>query len=214
MPPDTARLRFSVGSGLYLLDPPLPGEPLFQGDMEVVVDGGPPPRDTVVYLNGAPLVRDTREDDGSRFWHLDPAAAPPTGAADGTVTITVEAGDLAGAITLPCPADVAVTTSAPAGTPLVAGSGLLLSWASSLSVNPVATFASTSLRAFDVGTATALPGVLAHQLVMGTALSASLPVSETSASGYVAELRWHGPFQREGGGDGFCGRVKRLFFRR
>jgi len=47
------------------------------GKIEVVVEGKAPPADTVVELNGVALVRETRNDDADRFWHVDAAVQPP-----------------------------------------------------------------------------------------------------------------------------------------
>jgi hypothetical protein len=213
-PEPSPSLRLSAAGGLYLLDPPLAAEPRFAGEVEVTVDGRPPPADAVVSLNGVPLVRTKGNGDDDRFWRLDPSAPQPSLNADGALTIDARTGTLAGTVTLPCPADLVVATSTPAGASLSGASALALGWGGPLPINPVATFASASLRGLDVATHTALSEVISHRVLTRGTIETSLPVAQTLASGYVAELRWQGAFQRQGNGDGFCGRAKRLFYAR
>jgi hypothetical protein len=195
---------------VYVLDPPLAGEPVFDGTIEVVVEGKAPPADTVVELNGVALVRETRNDDGDRFWHVDPAAPPPV-RTDGTVRITARSGSLTGTIDLSCPVDIAMSSSTPAGASLSGSTALVLGWGDALPVNTVKP-AFASLRGLDLATSTPSPVVLAHRLLPRGAVETTLPIEETTSSGYVVEMRWQGTLQRNGNSDGFCGRAKRLVY--
>jgi hypothetical protein len=81
-------------------------------------------------------------------------------------------------------------------------------------VNAAASFASGSLRGLDLATLVASPDVIAQRLVPRGTAGVLLPVQDTATTGYVAELRWHGPYQVTENADGFCGRAKRLFYAR
>jgi hypothetical protein len=213
VPTPAAPLRLSAARGLYLLDPPLAGESAFDGKVEVVIDGKAPPAGTVVELNGVPLVRETRNDDADRFWHVGAGALQPAPRADGSVTITARSGSFAGTIDLSCPPDVAVSSSTPAGASLPAATPLVLGWATSLPANQL-TSPFATLRGLELATSTPSPVILAHQLLPAGTVGTSLPVQDTASTGYVAELRWQGPFQTNGTSDGFCGRAKRLVYAR
>jgi hypothetical protein len=212
--PQSASLRVSAGSGLFILDPQLASEPLVQGSVEVVVDGKAPPADTTVEVNGVRLVRDARDDDGSRFWHVDPDGTQPRPDVAGVLTVTARSGSLAGSIAMQCPADLAISPSVPLGTPLSGASSLVLRWDGGLPENAVATYAGASLRGYDPVTGALEPGVLSHHRLGAGAVDASLPVAASTSGGYLAELRWPGAAARSGSGDGFCGRAKRLAWAR
>ena len=208
-PSGSPSLRLSAAQGVYLLDPPLPGEPLFDGKVEVVIDGKAPPADTVVDLNGMALVREMRNDDADRFWHVDPAASPPL-SPDGSVTITARSGTLGGAIRLACPLPLAVNAQPIAGASLSGSRSLQLAWGVALPAAANSSFA--SLRGFDTATQAPSPDVLAQAILAPGSAETSLEVVPTASTGYVAELRWHGELQRNGNSDGFCGRAERIFY--
>jgi hypothetical protein len=195
------------------------GEPLFDGSIAVELDGSAPPPGTVVDVNGVPLARESLPGASNKFWRVDPALSQPPLRTDGTVTITARSGSLVRSITLACPRDVAVSSSTPVGTRLSPATSLSLRWGTDLSVNaanPLDTdfYASANLRGLDLATYTVSPGALAQQLVPQHAVQTTLPVVRTKSSGYVVDLRWQGPFVLDGTSEGFCGRVKRLVFRR
>jgi hypothetical protein len=84
-------------------------------------------------------------------------------------------------------------------------------------VNPSTAFAfgllpaSASLLGFDAATRTRSAPV-AVEALGPTALQASLAVGATSASGYVAELRYPGIFFLDGESGGACGRTHRITY--
>jgi hypothetical protein len=206
-------LRVSASQGLYLLDPPMAGEPLLDGHVLVEFGGKAPPADTVVEVNGAPMKRYGGA--AAKFWRVDTSVTQPTLRRDRTVTITARAGSLESSVTFTCPADIPVATSTPVGTSLGGAGSLVLNWGVDLSTvsTPVADFfASAQLRAVDLATSTLAPGMLAHSGVPRGATQAVLTVPPTNASGYAAEVRWQGAFVHDGSNEGFCGRVKRLVF--
>ncbi|MFL5270725.1 MAG: hypothetical protein ACJ79E_01470 [Anaeromyxobacteraceae bacterium] len=214
-------LRISAPQGLYLLAPPLAGEASFEGPVLVQLNGGVPPGDTTVELNGVALVRTTTTAQGAanKFWAIDPAVPLPPLRGDDAVVLTARTGSVVRSLTLPCPPDLAVTVSAGPGASLAGATTLRIAWTGDLAVNTRNSlvtdfFASAHLRALDLATQVAEPGRLAQRLVPHGATQVVLDVPATAATGYAAELRWQGAFVQDGSSDGFCGRVKRLVFAR
>jgi hypothetical protein len=75
-------------------------------------------------------------------------------------------------------------------------------------------YASAHVRSLDLTTFTVGEGELTQQLLPKDTQRVSLDVSGTSSSGYLAELRWQGPFVSDGDSRAFCGRAKRLAYAR
>ncbi len=222
-PPRTGKPPPSVGSGngltilamqgLFRLDPPLAGEPLIEGLVQVELNGSTPPADLTVALNGVALV--PRQAGGSlhSLWTVDPAGPQPVPDAAGYITVTAKTGSLVRSLPIPCPADIGVgSTSSRAGS-------IDLAWSQNLLVNdqnpfPSDYYASAHARSLDVTTFTAGQDELAQTLLPKDTQTVSLDVSGSSASAYLAEVRWQGPFVSDGDSRAFCGRAKRLAYAR
>lgn len=216
-PPSGLWLRAT--QGLYLLDQPLPGEPAFAGSVEVRLGADPPPPDTTVTLNGVPLQPRALAGLPRVFWTLDAAAAQPAPAADGSLRLEARSGGASRTLTLPCPADVALSSAPPLGSALAAGGTLALGWAAPLPANAVNVlpsdfFASALLRGLDLASLAPAIDALALRVVPRPATGVTLDVGATDQSGYLAELTWQGPVVVDGSSAGFCGRKKRLLYTR
>jgi hypothetical protein len=216
-------LRISAPQGLYLLTPPLAGEPAFQGPVLVELNGTVPPPDTTLDLNGVRLFRTSTSAEGSgdKFWAIDTAVPQPPLRSDGAVVLTARSGSQVRSLTLPCPADIGVTVSAQPGAILTGAEALRIAWAGDLAVNLTNSlvtdfYASAHLRGVDLASGAFEPGRLSQKLVPHQASEVVLDVPATAAatSGYAAELRWQGAFVKDFTSDGFCGRVKRLLYAR
>ena len=222
-PPRSGKPPPSVGSGngltilamhgLFRLDPPLAGEPLIDGLIQVELNGTTPPADLTVALNGVALVPRQAGGPLHSLWAVDPAGPQPLPDAAGYITVTAKTGSLVRSLPIPCPADIGVgTTSSSAGS-------IDLQWSPNLLVNdqnpfPSDYYASAHLRSLDVTTFTAGENELAQKLLPKDTQRVSLDVSGVSASAYLAELRWQGPFVSDGDSRAFCGRAKRLAYAR
>jgi hypothetical protein len=209
-------MNIRIAQGLYVLDPPLPGEPTIDGVVEVEVGGAPPPAGTVVDANGVPLVPYDVAGVPAKYWKVSAAGAQPTPGADGSITITARGAGLSRYLILPCPGDLGVTSSAALGASLAGAGSLKLGWTGELTVNatnvlPSDLYASAELRGFDLATRMA-SGPVSQQLVALHANGAELPVSPTGMGGYLAEVRWQGPYVTNFDSVGYCGRVKRMSF--
>ena len=109
-----------AASGLYLQDP-TPGEPTVQGLVNVTLGsagGGLPgnaPADTVVTMNGVPLLRDPNLN--GNFWRLDPKGPQPTIGSGGQMVLVATAIDpktgkqIQRQLVMDCPRDIAVTST-------------------------------------------------------------------------------------------------------
>ena len=204
----------SVDRGLYVMDPVLANEPRLQGDVYVAVNGATPPDGTTVEINGIPLVRRGLPGSPESPFSLDVAGPQPEPDDDGMVNITVRSGALVKRVSLPCPPDLAVTTSAAPDSHLRGRGSLQLSWDGDLEVNsenPFPTAFTTSAKLMHYRYATHAVGDehYATKYVAAGAHSVTLDV-EPSDDGYCAELRWQGRFFQDGGSRGFCGRAKRI----
>jgi hypothetical protein len=169
-----------------------------------------------VYVNGVALVP-YGFPGPKRFWEVDPSGPQPALGPAGYLAVTVKAGSLVRTVPLPCPADLAVTSSAPLGKSLKGTPSLQLSWPEELLVNrenpfPADYYANAKLRAFDVASRS-LVGIEAasKHLPLGSR-DVSLEVAPTAASGYLAELRWQGAYTDDAGSRGFCGWAKRIAY--
>jgi hypothetical protein len=222
--------RFQVGAaqGLYLVDPAR-GEAAVQG--WVVVTLGPvgtgnfiPPDDTVVTLNGVPLLRDPALN--GAYWRVDPAGPQPVVGSGGRIVL-VATGTVAGTLVsrtlvLPCPADVEVASSPAAGAALTPAPApatpLHLTSASDLTLNvgiPAMNgiYPTAMLWGFDPATRSLVPSGSPHLIPPGP-LDVALPVLDTTAPAYLLDLRWPGPWVIDGETGGFCGLAKRWEYAR
>ena len=222
-PPRSGKPPPSVGSGngltilamhgLFRLDPPLPGEPLIEGLVQVELNGSTPPADLTVSLNGVALVR--RQAGGAlhSLWAVDPAGPQPVPDAAGYITVTAKTGGLTRSLPIPCPADIGV------GATYSSAGSLDLVWSPNLLVNdenpfPSDYYASAHVRSLDATTFTAGQMELAQKLLPKETQRVSLDLSGANAAAYLAELRWQGHFVSDGDSRAFCGRAKRLAYAR
>jgi hypothetical protein len=207
----------SADRGLYLLDATLAGEPRLQGDVYVSVNGAAPPADTAVDINGVGLVRQALPGSPESPFRLDVAGPQPEPDANGMVTITVRSGGLARTMSLPCPPDLAVRSSAAPDAALRGRRALQLSWDGDLEANaenpfPTAFTTSAKLMHYSYATHAVGPEHYAARYVPAGARAVSLEIAP-SDDGYCAELRWQGRFFEDGNSRGFCGRAKRIEYR-
>jgi hypothetical protein len=221
-PPGPAPVPAGLGSGLAittlqgltLVDPPLAGEAAFEGAVQVEFQGALPPPDTTVDLNGVALVPASFH--GSRkFWKLDPAGPQPVLGAGGTITVTAVTGSLVRSVPLRCPDDVAITSSAPIGQSLSGIVTLDLSWPGDLRLNasnPLLFdfYPAAKLNGLDLAAKTQDESTVSQALVPQGATGVALALVGSNASGYVAEVRWPGPYVDMDGSRAFCSRAKRI----
>jgi hypothetical protein len=216
--------RFQMGAadGLYLVDP-VQGEPSVTG--LVVVTLGPvgtgnfiPPADTTVTMNGVPLLRDPNLN--GAYWRVDPAGPQPVVGTGGRMVLVASA-TIAGApvertLVLPCPSDVAVSSSPGAGSALAVGSSVHLSSASDLTLNPgvpmmASKYPEVTLYGYDPDTRS-LAAAGGPTFLPPGPLSVDVAVAPTVAPAYLLDLRWPGQWVIDGETGGFCGLAKRAAF--
>jgi hypothetical protein len=188
----------------------------------VNLDKNAPPADTVVTLNGVPLVRwmvGTPPAPSDRYWTLDPAGPRPDVAAGGALVVRATSGALSRELTLPCPADVAVDSSPAAGASLAGAASVRLGWSVDLVVNPptvtamAAVHPTATLWPFDPAALVLLPG--GRQAIVGDAqLGVDVPVPAGAPPAYLMELRWAGPWVPDGESGAWCGLAKRWTYAR
>lgn len=205
--------------GLFALDPPMAGEPAFDGVVQVDLNGAAPPPDTVVELNGVPLVPHEGSSPVHSYYAVDPAGPQPALDAGGYVTVTARTGSLVRSVPLPCPTNIVVYASRPAGGSVSGAGSLEFTWGANLMRNPENAipsdfYANASLRGLDLASRTMEEGVLSHKLVPHGASGLKIDVGPTAASGYAFELRWSGRYVMEAGSRAFCGRAKRITYAR
>lgn len=218
-PQPPSRLQVRAVQGLYLLDGPLAGEASVDGSVEVRLLGDAPPVDTTVTLNGTPLVARPLAGLARVFWAVDPDGPQPPPSGDGALTLEARGGGEVKRLVLPCPADLAVTSSTPAGASLSTTATLTLGWAAPLPANALNVFPSdfypsALLRGLDVAARTPSVEAVSHRVIPRQATSVVLDVGATDLGGYLAELSWPGKYVLDGTSAGFCGRVKRLVYAR
>jgi len=210
--------------GLYLVDP-AQGEASVQGF--VVVTLGPigtgnfvPPADTVVTMNGVPLLRDPNLN--GAFWRVDPAGPQPVIGTGGTMvlvaTATVDARAVQRTLVLPCAHDVEVTATPAFGSALAPGDVLHLSSASDLTLNTgiaslAGSYPTAMLSGYDPATRALLPGG-GPVLISPGPLALDVTVAPTAGAAYLLDLRWPGAWVVDGQTGGFCGLAKRWMFAR
>jgi hypothetical protein len=181
------------------------------------VNGATPPADTTVEINGVALVRQELPGSPESPFRIDPAGPQPELGDDGMVTITVRSGALVKTMSLPCPPDLALTSSAVPDSYLRGKRSLQLSWDGDIEANaenPFPTAFTTSAKLMQYSYATHVIGDehYSTKYVSAGAHSVSLDVAP-SDDGYCAEVRWQGKFFEAGNSRGFCGRAKRIEYR-
>jgi len=210
-------ILISADKGLYVLGPALAGEPHVDGEVYVSVNGTAPPADTTVEINGVPLVRRELPGSPESPFRVDVAGPQPEPDAEGMVTITVRSGALVKTMSLPCPPDLAVTSSAAPDSYLRGKPAVQLSWDGDIEANtenpfPTAFTTAAKLMHYRYDTHVIGDEHYSTKYVAAGTRSVSLDVAP-SDDGFCAELRWQGKFFQDGNSRGFCGRAKRIEYR-
>jgi hypothetical protein len=213
----SSAILISADRGLYVLDAALAGEPTVAGEVYVAVNGATPPPDTTVEINGIPLKREALPGSPESPFRIDVAGPQPAPDADGMVNITVRSGGVVKTMSLPCPPDLAVTSSHAPDGHLGGKRSIQLSWDGDIEANaenPFPTAFTTSAKLMQYSYATHAIGDehYSTKYVAAGARTVSLDVAP-SDDGYCAELRWQGRFVQDGNSRGFCGRAKRIEYR-
>jgi hypothetical protein len=216
--------RFEVGSqqGLYLQDAG-PGEPSVRGFV-VVTLGSPasgtgflPPADTVVTMNGVPLLRDPNLN--GTFFRVDPAGPQPKIGTGGQMVLVATGTDpqsgkpIQRSLVLPCPRDITVSSTPAIGSSLAGSPSVTITSPSDITFNvgvviAAGNFPQATLFGFDRATRTFLPSGSPLNIAPGP-LSTTVPVKPTTGDAYLLDLRWPGTFILDGQTGGFCGLAKR-----
>ncbi|HET9553315.1 MAG TPA: hypothetical protein VFP50_10135 [Anaeromyxobacteraceae bacterium] len=220
----SSRFQIGAAAGLYLVDP-VAGEPSVEGLVVVTLtaistNGFIPPADTVVTLNGVPLLRDPSL--SGAYWRVDPAGPQPVVGSGGELLLvaraTLDGKPIERTLVLPCPADVAVTTTPAPGAPLAQGGTLHLASAADLTLNPgvpamANTYPTATLYGFDPAARTLSAALPAHPIGPGP-LAVDLTAPASAAPAWLLDLRWPGPWVIDGETGGFCGLAKRFTWTR
>jgi len=174
-----------------------------------------------VSINGVQLVRMVVNGAPSdRFFVVDPAGPQPT-IVDGFLNVAASSASLRASRTLElaCPDGVAVSSNPAEGASLSGASAISLAFGAHLPFNPPTnvtpgTFPgpSVSLYTLDVATGALSASPIDHRPIDQGALGAPLVVSPTTATGYLAELRFPGIVFLDNLTGGFCGRTTRLVY--
>ena len=216
--------RFELGSqqGLYLQDP-TPGEPSVRGFV-VVTLGSPasgtgflPPADTVVTMNGVPLLRDPTLN--GTFFRLDPAGPQPKIGTGGQMVLVATGTDpqtgkqIQRSLVLPCPNDIAVSSTPAIGGSLAGATSVTITSPSDITFNVgvgivASIFPQATLFGYQRATVGIVPSGSPHNIAPGP-LSITVPVTPTAGDAYLLDLRWPGTFILDGQTGGFCGLAKR-----
>jgi hypothetical protein len=230
--------RFEMGTGpqgIYMQDPAA-GENTLDGivtvTMKAIGNGSVsqlPPLDTIVTLNGIPLLR--RTDANGLEWIIDPAQPAPAVGPGGQIVLiasaTLTSVDNNGVVTstpikrqlvLPCAADIDLTTTPSAGGVITGLPSVNLSSPSDITLNaPSPIFSGTStevvLMSYDRASRAITPSGVGFGLGPGP-LNTDVVVTPTRGDAYIMELSWPGPFVVDGQSGGFCGIRKRTLFAR
>ena len=216
--------RFELGSqqGLYLQDP-TPGEPSVRGFV-VVTLGSPasgsgflPPADTVVTMNGVPLLRDPALN-GS-FFRLDPAGPQPRIGTGGQMVLVATGTDpqsgkqIQRSLVLPCPNDITVSSTPGIGSSLAGATSVTITSPSDITFNlgvgiAAWNFPQATLFGYQRAAVNIVASGSPHNIAPGP-LSITVPVTPTAGDAYLLDLRWPGTFILDGQTGGFCGLAKR-----
>jgi hypothetical protein len=216
--------RFEMGAaqGLYLEDPAA-GEPTVSGFVVVNLGasgGGLPgnaPADTVVTMNGVPLLRDPNLN--GNFFRLDPAGPKPSIGWGGQMVLVATGTDpkdgkpIQRTLVLPCPTDIEVTSNPEIGSVITGTPSLHITSPSDITLNvgvPLMAniFPTVQLFGYDRATRTLAPSGTAQNIAPGP-LDVTVPVTPTAADAFLLDLRWPGVFILDGQTGGFCGLAKR-----
>jgi hypothetical protein len=216
--------RFEVGAanGLYLVDPAA-GEASVQGWVVVTlgaIGGGGgflPPADTVVTLNGVPLLRDPALN--GTFFRLDPAGPQPVVGSGGQMVVVASGSDpqsgkpIQRQLVMDCPSDIQVDSTPMVGGSLAGASTVRVTSSSNLTFNVgvplmINTFPQAALYGYDPASRSLAPSGSPQNIAPGP-LEVTLPVTATAAGAYLLDLRWPGRFVLDGQSGGFCGLAKR-----
>jgi hypothetical protein len=195
------------------------GEPSVSGMILVAPTGthgsGVPPDDTVVTINGVPLVHANLAA-SARYFIVDPAGQQPVLGSDGFLHVSAASAstDASRDLNLACPFALAATLTPRPGA-LPEGTGQIqLAWpAGSLPVQArdYSAFGlmapSVTLRGFELATQV-LSFISNSQPVAPDATGAIVPLRATTASGYAVDVSFPGIFFVDGETAGVCGRIQ------
>jgi len=217
------RFEFGFQQGLYLQDP-TPGEPSVRGLVNVslrAAGGGLPgnaPADTVVTLNGVPLLRDPTLN--GNFWRLDAAGPQPKIGTGGQMVLVATATDpktgnaIQRSLVVPCPSDIAVSSTPAIGSSLAGATSVTITSPSDITFNvgvgiAAGNFPQATLFGYDRATRTISASGSPRNIAPGP-LNITVPVTPAAAGdAYLLDLRWPGIFILDGQTGGFCGLAKR-----
>jgi hypothetical protein len=216
--------RFEMGAaqGLYLQDPAT-GEPSVSGFLVVTLGaagGGLPgnaPADTVVTMNGVPMLRDPALN--GNFYRIDPAGPQPKIGTGGQMVLVASATDpktgkpIQRRLVFPCPNDISVSSTPAIGSSLLGATSVTITSPSDITLNvgvPIVAseFPQASLFGYDRATRSLRPSGSPANIGPGP-LNITLPVTPTVGDAYILDLRWLGTFILDGQSGGFCGLAKR-----
>jgi len=216
--------RFEMGApnGLYLQDPG-PGEPTVRGFVSLTL-GSPasgtgflPPADTVLTMNGVPMLRDPTLN--GTFFRIDPNGPQPRIGTGGQMVLVATATDpqtgkqIQRSLVLPCPTDIQVSSTPAIGSSLAGATSINITSPSNITLNvgvPIVAslFPQATLFGYDRATRTFLPSGSPRNIPPGP-LNITVPVKPTTGDAYLLDLRWLGQFILDGQTGGFCGLAKR-----
>ncbi|MFL5389582.1 MAG: hypothetical protein ACJ79C_12705, partial [Myxococcales bacterium] len=216
------RFEMGAGQGLYLQDPAA-GAPTVSGLVVVTLGaagGGLPgnaPADTVVTMNGVALLRDPNLD--GNFFRLDPAGPQPSIGWGGQIVLVATGTDpkdgkpIQRQLVLPCPNDIAVSSTPAIGSSLAGAATVTVLSPSDITLNigiPLMNgiFPQATLFGYDRASRTLAPSGSPHNIAPGP-LNVTVPATPTAADAYLFDLRWPGHFILDGQTGGFCGLTKR-----
>ncbi|MFL5442692.1 MAG: PKD domain-containing protein [Myxococcales bacterium] len=219
------RFEMGAGQGLYLQEP-VTGAPTVSGLVVVTLGaagGGLPgnaPADTVVTMNGVALLRDPNLD--GNFFRLDPAGPQPSIGWGGQIVLVATGTDpkdgkpIQRQLVLPCPNDIAVSSTPAIGSSLAGAATVTVLSPSDITLNigiPLMNgiFPQATLFGYDRASRTLAPSGSPHNIAPGP-LNVTVPVTPTTADAYLFDLRWPGHFVLDGQTGGFCGLTKRLTY--
>jgi len=217
------RFEFGAQQGLYLQDP-TPGEPSVRGFLNVSLGasgGGLPgnaPADTVVTMNGVPLLRDPNLN--GNFFRLDPTGPQPRIGSGGQMVIVATATDpktnkpIQRSLVFPCPKDIEVSSTPAIGNSLGGTTAVTITSPQDITFNvgvgiAAGNFPQATLFGYDRASATISPSGSPHNIAPGP-VNVTLPVTPAATGdAYLLDLRWPGTFILDGQTGGFCGLAKR-----
>jgi len=212
-------MQIATQHGLYLVDMPQPGEAATQGYVLAMLSGSHfTPADTVVTVNGVPLVHAAGL--ASAWFIVDPQGAQPAVGVDGLLHIVASSASAKAtrALDLACPSRVVAATNPAPGASLAGAAVLDMAWTPLPQNVPLFTTGSFSmdppiarLFAYDLASGT-IAGFVGQSFLGQESTSTSIAVQPTASSGYVAELRYPGVYNLDGNSGGYCGRAQRYTY--